>query len=74
MAIGKKEVKFVNVQAQVGRNKDRHTYSHVNVVADKKVGAEIIKQALNESLNHSATRWVVETASQSFQVQDKRPA
>ncbi|KAL8896868.1 MAG: hypothetical protein Q9207_007498 [Kuettlingeria erythrocarpa] len=36
VSCGKILVPFVNVQAQIGRGGNRHTYSHVNVVADKK--------------------------------------
>ncbi len=74
MPIGKQQVPFVNVQAQIGRGANRHTYSHVNVVADKKVGAELIKNAMNESMEASESRWIVETAPDTYQIQANRPA
>ncbi|PGH26585.1 hypothetical protein AJ80_01714 [Polytolypa hystricis UAMH7299] len=45
VTIGKNQMPFVNVQAQTGRGGNRHTYSHVNVVADRKVGADFMKKA-----------------------------
>ncbi|KAI1765766.1 hypothetical protein GGR53DRAFT_465068 [Hypoxylon sp. FL1150] len=75
--IGKKpnivQVPFVNVQAQIGVKPNRYTYSHVNVVADKKVGADLIKKAMNESMEVTASRWIVETAKDTYRIQADRP-
>ncbi|OQE39824.1 hypothetical protein PENCOP_c006G00080 [Penicillium coprophilum] len=72
---GKKKVvvPFVNVQAQIGLKPNRHTYSHVNVVADKVIGVSMIRQALNESLKAHDSRWVVETAPGQYRIQADRP-
>jgi hypothetical protein len=69
----KVEVPFVNVQAQIGKKPDRHTYSHVNVVADRDVGVDLMKKALNESLAQHDSRWIVETAPGKYQIQANRP-
>ncbi|KAI1778868.1 hypothetical protein F4818DRAFT_437669 [Hypoxylon cercidicola] len=77
VAIGKKpnivQVPFVNVQAQIGIKENRHTYSHVNVVADKKVGKELIRKAMNESMDNAESRWIVETAQHTYEIQVDRP-
>ncbi|GAQ02961.1 hypothetical protein ALT_0282 [Aspergillus lentulus] len=72
--IGGKEVPFVNVQAQIGEKPNRHTYSHVNVVADRKVGTELIRKAMNESLDSADSRWIVEASSNKYVIQATRPA
>ncbi|KAI6089158.1 hypothetical protein F4821DRAFT_257309 [Hypoxylon rubiginosum] len=76
--IGKKpnivQVPFVNVQAQIGANQNRFTYSHVNVVADKKVGKDLIKQAMNESMDKVDSRWIVETGKNTYKIQAERPS
>ncbi|GAB1314616.1 hypothetical protein MFIFM68171_04826 [Madurella fahalii] len=69
-----KQVPFVNVQAQIGKKEHRHTYSHVNVVADKKVGVDLIRGAMNESLRSAESRWIVEKAEGGYQIQADRPA
>lgn len=78
MPIGKKpnivQVPFVNVQAQIGANQNRFTYSHVNVVADKKVGKDLIKQAMNESMDKVDSRWIVETGKNTYKIQAERPS
>ncbi|KAK5994150.1 hypothetical protein PT974_07590 [Cladobotryum mycophilum] len=72
--IGKTQVPFVNVQAQVGSGASRHTYSHVNVVADKRIGVALIRDALNQSLETVQSLWIVETAPNTFHIQANRPA
>ncbi|KID99173.1 hypothetical protein MAJ_04963, partial [Metarhizium majus ARSEF 297] len=71
--IGGKDVIFVNVQAQIGVLPDRPTFSHANVVADKKVGKSLIQQAMNESMGDQKTRWIVEEAPGKYKIQLERP-
>lgn len=73
MRIGGKDVIFVNVQAQIGVLPDRPTFSHANVVADKKVGKSLIQQAMNESMGDQKTRWIVEVAPGEYKIQLERP-
>ncbi|KAK8927543.1 hypothetical protein MANI_025829 [Metarhizium anisopliae] len=71
--IGGKDVIFVNVQAQIGVLPNRPTFSHANVVADKKVGKSLIQQAMNESMGDQQTRWIVEEPPGKYKIQSKRP-
>lgn len=61
-------VPYVNLQAQLGNAQNRHTYAHVNVVADRRVGRGLIKEAFNQSLDATQTRWVVETSPGKFAI------
>ncbi|KAI5920342.1 hypothetical protein F4810DRAFT_683647 [Camillea tinctor] len=67
------QVPFINVQAQIGHQGDRHTFSHVNVVADKRVGVQLIRDAMNESMKVAESRWIVETSPGRYQIQANRP-
>ncbi|KAI9371419.1 hypothetical protein BJX61DRAFT_543671 [Aspergillus egyptiacus] len=69
----KVQVPFVNIQAQIGSKPNRHTYSHVNVVANKNVGVELIRRALNESLEAHKSRWIVETGPNQYLIQTEGP-
>lgn len=66
-------VPYVNIQAQIGVGSKRKTYSHVNVVADKMVTLDTIREALNLSLKDSEGRWIVEETSGDFRIQTERP-
>ncbi|KAI1452630.1 hypothetical protein F4805DRAFT_446633 [Annulohypoxylon moriforme] len=71
--INKVQVPFVNVQAQIGTKPNRKTYSHVNVVADKKVGKDLIRSALNKSMDEVKSFWIVEKTPGVYQIQADRP-
>lgn len=67
------EVSFVNVQVQLGKGKDRSTHSHINVVADKDVGVDLIREAMMMSMNETREIWIVETTPGHFSTQASRP-
>jgi hypothetical protein len=69
----KKKVPYVRVPAQIGLWPDRQTYYHVNVIADKNFGVDMIRETLEESLETRQSLWNAKTIPGHYRIQTQRP-